>query len=165
MDGLLSGLLGGVLSDPLGGYASRFRYRTVFLAGFALTFLGMGGFFLVSDLYFRFVEGNVPKGSLWNLLLTLTGISLLGATLGIFLKACGPLLTWQEAEEILRNTGYVRTVGEEGEVIFTKEKVRFIARNATSVVPERIECWKNNIRKLDVMLRQRPARGTSKNAN
>lgn len=32
------------------------------------------------------------------------------------------------------------------------------ARNATSVVPERIECWKNNIRKLDVMLRQRPAR-------
>jgi len=42
-DGLLSGLLGDMLADPLGNYSSRFRYRTVFLDGFVLTFLGMGG--------------------------------------------------------------------------------------------------------------------------
>ncbi|HEX7803738.1 MAG TPA: hypothetical protein VF471_13375 [Pseudoxanthomonas sp.] len=157
-DGLLSGLLGGMLADPLGNYSSRFRYRTVFLGGFALTFLAMGAFFIASDLYFRFVEGSVPKGSLWGLLPGLLGISLFGGTLGVFLKACAPLLAWKEAETILHNTGYVRTVGEEGEVIFAKGEVLFIARNAESVVPERIECWNKGIRKLDVILRPRPAR-------
>ncbi|HEX7803740.1 MAG TPA: hypothetical protein VF471_13385 [Pseudoxanthomonas sp.] len=161
MDGVLSGLLGGMLADPLGNYLCRFRYRAVFLGGFSLTFIGFGFFYLVVTLHATFFDGKeVLMGRLFSLdmLLMLICISLLGATLGVFLKACAPLLTWQEAEAILRNTGYVRTVGEEAEVIFTKEKVRFIARNATSVVPERIECWKNGIRKLDVILRPRPAR-------
>lgn len=33
IDGVLSGLLGGMLADPLGNYSSRFRYRTVLLGG------------------------------------------------------------------------------------------------------------------------------------
>ena len=146
-----------MLADPLGNYSSRFRYRTVFLGGFVLAFVGLVIFFAASDLYFRFVEGNAPKGSLWSLWPGLLCLSLFWATVGVFLKAIAPLLTWQEAEAILHNTGYVRTVGEEGEVIFTKDKVRFVARNAISVVPERIECWNKGIRKLDVILRPRPA--------
>lgn len=161
MDSIISGLLGGILADPLGNYSSRFRYRTVFLGGFALTFIGFFVFYFGLALYVTFIDDKGGAfGKLFSLemLLPVVGISLLGATLAIFLKACAPLLTWQEAEAILRNTGYVRTVGEEGEVIFTKNTVRFIARNAESVVPERIECWNDGTRKLDVVLRPRPAR-------
>jgi hypothetical protein len=161
IDGLLSGLLGGMLADPLGNYLSRFRYRTVFLGGSFLTFIVMGAIFTANATYATFAVGK--EDAMRELIsiemaLPLVGISLLFGMLGILLKSAAPLLTWEQVETILGNDGYVRTVSEGGAVSFTKEDVHFIARNAESSVPERIECWNRGKRKLDVILRPRPVR-------
>lgn len=156
IDGVISGILGGMLADPLGNYLSRFRYRTVFLGVFVLTILGLIIFFVGVDIYVRFVDGKVPKGSLLDVWFVPPMVSLVIATLCVFMKACAPLLTWKEAETILLNVGYARTVGGQGDVAFEKDKIRFVARNAERVVPERIEVWNKGIRKLDVILRPRP---------
>lgn len=161
MDALLSGVLGGLLGPPIGGYLGKLKYYQVICMGLIIGIV-INVVLIVDKLIrlkgvYGFLESeamNISKAGVGDLIFGYSAIPLLCIIMALWLKFFSPVPSWKEAESILLRDGYARELGGDGRLVFfTKGSHTFIARLSLRLIPSRLEWWKNGKHKGDILLR------------